>query len=82
MGRRNTSSKSTCKGLNSWKSFASVDSNGTPPWLGLIEYNRTERFLLGEVLSDQLIMWCCIDRLSSHGLPEKWNNQLFDESLL
>ena len=28
---------------------------------------------LGEVLSDQLIRGCCIDRLSWHDLPGKWN---------
>jgi hypothetical protein len=26
----------------------------------------------GKVLSDQLIRWCCNDRLSSQPLPEKW----------
>jgi hypothetical protein len=44
MGRRNTDSKCACQGLNSLKSFASVDSNETPPCLGLIEYSRTDRF--------------------------------------
>ena len=30
--------------------------------------------LHGEVLSDQLTRWCCIDRLSSQRLPEKWSS--------
>jgi hypothetical protein len=44
MGRRNTSPKSTCKCLESQKSFAGVISNGTLPCLVLIEYSRTDRF--------------------------------------
>jgi hypothetical protein len=46
MGRRNTRSKSVCGGLNSQKSFAGFDSNGTG-W-SLIEYGRTERISLGK----------------------------------
>jgi hypothetical protein len=54
------------------KSFASVDSNGTLPCLVLIEYSRADRFSRGrESMSDQLIRWCCIDRLSLQRLPEK-----------
>jgi len=42
MGRRNTNPKPACRGLNSKKSFASVDSNGTPPWLGLMWFSGLE----------------------------------------
>jgi hypothetical protein len=37
------------------KSFESVDSSRTLPWLVLITAG------LGEALSDQLIRWCCIE---------------------
>src|SRR5208337_201180 len=32
------------------KSFASVDPNGTPPCLGLMEYSRTDRFSRGSIV--------------------------------
>ena len=43
-----------------------------------MEHSRTKRFF-GKVLSDQLTRWCCIDRLSWHGLRVKflWPIQLF-----
>src|SRR5713101_8706667 len=66
MGRRNTRPKSACKGLNSQESFASVDSNGTPSWLGSDRVQPDKAVLHWQVLSDQLTKWCCIDRLSSH----------------
>jgi hypothetical protein len=31
---------------------------------------------LWEVLADQPIRWCCIDRLSWHGLPDKCSSGL------
>jgi len=63
MGRRNTMSKSVCSGLNSQKSFAGLDSNGTPSWLGFDGVRPDRAVLLGEALSGQLIRWCCIDLL-------------------
>src|SRR5229473_609006 len=65
MGRRNTRAKSTCRGFHSYESFASVDSNGTPSWLGSDRVQPDKAVLHGQVLSDQLTRWCCIDRLSS-----------------
>jgi hypothetical protein len=47
MDRRNTSLKSICEGPTA-KSRSRADSNGTPPWLGLIEYSRTGRFSWGK----------------------------------
>ncbi len=72
MGRRNTKPKSTYRSLNSYESFASVDSSGTPSWLGSDWLQSDKALLHGEVLSDQLTRWCCIDRLSWHGLSDKW----------
>jgi len=47
-------------------SFASADSNGTPP-------SAAGRLgSLGKVLSGQRIRWCCIDRLSWQRLSGKW----------
>lgn len=43
-GRRNTSWKPTCRGLDSLRSFVSVDSSETPTCVVLIEYSRTDRF--------------------------------------
>jgi hypothetical protein len=37
----------------------------------LTGYSQTDRFSR-EVVSDQLIRWCCIDRLSWHGLLDKF----------
>jgi hypothetical protein len=65
MGRRNT--LEVClQGSQQLKSFASVESIGTLRCLVLIQYSRTDRFSTGEILSDQLIRWYCIDQLSSH----------------
>src|SRR5713101_3470861 len=72
MGRRNTKPKSTYRSLNSYESFASVDSSGTPSWLGSDWLQSDKALLHGEVPSDQLTRWCCIDRLSSQRLPGKW----------
>ena len=44
MGRRNTL-EVYFQESQKLKSFASVDSNGTLPWLMLIEFSRTDRFL-------------------------------------
>src|SRR5260221_7901217 len=70
MGRRNTRSKSTRSAPTVESSFASVDSNGTPSWLGFDSVQPDRAVLYGEVLSDQLFRWCCIDRLNSQSRLE------------
>jgi hypothetical protein len=57
MGRRNAMSKSVCSGLNSQESFAGLDPNGTPSWLGFDGVRPDRAVLLREVLSGQLIRW-------------------------
>jgi len=48
------------------KSLAKVRSAGTLPWLGFDLVPAKKVGSPGEVLSDQLIRWCCIGR-PSHG---------------
>ena len=45
MGRRNTKLEVYAQESQKLKSFANVDSNGTLPCLGLIEYSRTDSVL-------------------------------------
>jgi hypothetical protein len=69
MRRRNTWSKPTRWAFSDQGSFASADSSGTPSWLGdLITAGHFD--LYREALFHQLFKWCCIDRLSWHGLPD------------
>jgi hypothetical protein len=46
------------------ESFAGVDLDAVLPCPGRIEHSWTGPFSRGEVLSDQLIRWCCIEQLS------------------
>jgi hypothetical protein len=45
--------------------------NGTPSWLGFDGMQPTDRFSRGQVMPDQLIRRCCIDRLNWQPLPDK-----------
>jgi hypothetical protein len=44
MGRRNTKPEVYLQESQKLNAFTSVESNGTLPWLGLIESSRTVRF--------------------------------------
>jgi hypothetical protein len=61
--------------LQAWssqKAFATFDSKATSFWLGSYRVQPDKAVLHREVLWDQLILRCCIDRLSWQGKPDIW----------
>jgi hypothetical protein len=58
--------QSLLTGLEQRKGFATFDSNATPFWLGSYRVQPDNAVLHREMLWDQLIPRCCIDRLSWH----------------
>jgi hypothetical protein len=65
MGRRNTQLRPTFIENKSKKRWLGLDQAGTLPWLGLAT-SAKHIDSSGEACVDQLIRWCCIDRLSWH----------------
>ena len=55
------------------KSPARLDQPERYPWLGFDRAQPNRSVSPGEVLSDQLIRWCCVDRLNWQRLPENWS---------
>jgi len=75
MGRRNTKLEACLQESKKVKSFASVESNETLPWLGSDD-NTSPREPTCRGALNQLIGWCSDDLLSAHGLPYIAGRQL------
>jgi hypothetical protein len=63
-------------------SFAGVNSNKTKALFRFCLSTALQIGSLEEVLSDQLIRWCCIDRLSWHVLSECGRGAMSDLFML
>src|SRR6476646_7856965 len=72
MGRCNTNAKPTRRAFSGQGSFARVDLDETPLWLGSGGAEPYRSVLRREALSTQQSEWCCVDRLSWHDVTGEW----------